>query len=188
MPGCLKFCRKNSACSRTDAAGSFANRRAELRTAPGKSALISTIALATVLFVGCSSYEEEISAIEETINAFKPAIAALSDKLMVLVGKARKGSIDRAAQRFVKQGVPKELALTVARLRTLGAACDIVETARVLNLDGEPIQGLYAAGNVMASAMGMTYGGAGGTIGPGMVFGYLAGRHAAKLAQMRRNR
>ncbi|MBI1179706.1 MAG: FAD-dependent oxidoreductase [Alphaproteobacteria bacterium] len=52
--------------------------------------------------------------------------------------------------------------------------------ARVLDLDGAPIPGLYAAGNVMASAMGMTYGGAGGTLGPGMVFGYLAGRHAAE--------
>jgi 3-oxosteroid 1-dehydrogenase len=50
---------------------------------------------------------------------------------------------------------------------------------RVLDLDGRPIVGLYAAGNVMASVMGMTYGGAGGTLGPGMVFGYLAGRHAA---------
>ena len=30
-------------------------------------------------------------------------------------------------------------------------------------------------GNVMASPMGMTYGGAGGTIAPGMVFGFLAG-------------
>ena len=40
---------------------------------------------------------------------------------------------------------------------------------------------LYAAGNVMASAMGMTYGGAGGTLGPGMVFGFAAGRHAARL-------
>jgi hypothetical protein len=31
----------------------------------------------------------------------------------------------------------------------------------------------------MASAMGMTYGGGGGTLAPGMVFGFLAGRHAA---------
>jgi succinate dehydrogenase/fumarate reductase flavoprotein subunit len=53
--------------------------------------------------------------------------------------------------------------------------------ANVLDVDGAPIPGLYAAGNVMASAMGMTYGGPGGTIAPGMVFGFLAGRHAAGL-------
>jgi succinate dehydrogenase/fumarate reductase flavoprotein subunit len=51
--------------------------------------------------------------------------------------------------------------------------------ARVLDLDGRPIHGLYAAGNVMGSPFGMTYGGPGGTLGPAMVFGYLAGRHAA---------
>jgi 3-oxosteroid 1-dehydrogenase len=51
--------------------------------------------------------------------------------------------------------------------------------ARVLDFDGEPIHGLYAAGNVMASPFGMTYGGPGGTLAPGMVFGFLAGRHAA---------
>ena len=51
--------------------------------------------------------------------------------------------------------------------------------ANVLDVDGRPIPGLYAAGNVMSSPMGMTYGGAGGTIAPGMVFGFLAGRHAA---------
>jgi len=51
--------------------------------------------------------------------------------------------------------------------------------ANVLDVDGQPIEGLYAAGNVMASPMGMTYGGAGGTIAPGMVFGFLAGRHAS---------
>ena len=48
--------------------------------------------------------------------------------------------------------------------------------ARVLDVDGNVIPGLYAAGNAMASPMGMTYGGAGGTLGPAMVFGYLAGR------------
>lgn len=53
------------------------------------------------------------------------------------------------------------------------------EEGRVLNVDGEVIGGLYAAGNAMGSIMGMTYGGHGGTLGPGLVFGYLAGRHAA---------
>ncbi len=52
----------------------------------------------------------------------------------------------------------------------------------MLSVDGGPIAGLYAAGNVMASAMGMTYGGPGGTIAPGMVFGFLAGRHAARVS------
>lgn len=51
---------------------------------------------------------------------------------------------------------------------------------RVLDLAGAPIPGLYAAGNAMAGATGMVYGGAGGTLGPGMVFGYRAGRHAAE--------
>jgi 3-oxosteroid 1-dehydrogenase len=51
--------------------------------------------------------------------------------------------------------------------------------ARVIDLDGQPIPGLYAAGNAMASPFGMTYGGPGGTLGPAMVFGFLAGRHAA---------
>ncbi|HEY3262896.1 MAG TPA: FAD-dependent oxidoreductase [Pseudonocardiaceae bacterium] len=51
---------------------------------------------------------------------------------------------------------------------------------QVVDVDGRPIPGLYAAGNAMASVMGMTYGGAGGTLGPALVFGYLAGRHAAR--------
>ncbi len=55
--------------------------------------------------------------------------------------------------------------------------------ARVLDHDGNVIPGLYAAGNTMASAFGMTYGGPGGTLGPAMTFGYLAGRHAASRAK-----
>jgi succinate dehydrogenase/fumarate reductase flavoprotein subunit len=50
---------------------------------------------------------------------------------------------------------------------------------QVLHVSGELIPGLYAAGNAMASVMGMAYGGAGGTLGPGQVFGYRAGHHAA---------
>jgi succinate dehydrogenase/fumarate reductase flavoprotein subunit len=50
----------------------------------------------------------------------------------------------------------------------------------VLDHAGQPIPGLYAAGNAMACVTGMAYGGAGGTLGPAMVFGYLSGRHAAR--------
>ncbi|RZJ96126.1 MAG: FAD-binding protein [Novosphingobium sp.] len=49
--------------------------------------------------------------------------------------------------------------------------------AQVLDWQGEPIPGLYAAGNAMAAVLGEGYGGAGGTLGPGMTFGYLAGKH-----------
>ena len=49
----------------------------------------------------------------------------------------------------------------------------------VLDVDGDVIPGLYAAGNAMAAPTGMVYGGAGGTLGPALVFGYLAGRAAA---------
>lgn len=48
------------------------------------------------------------------------------------------------------------------------------ERARVLRADGSAIQGLYAAGNVSAAVMGHTYAGPGATIGPALVFGYLA--------------
>ncbi|MGH3450515.1 MAG: FAD-binding protein, partial [Haloechinothrix sp.] len=45
---------------------------------------------------------------------------------------------------------------------------------RVLREDGSEIAGLYAAGNAGAPVMGHTYAGPGATIGPAMVFGYLA--------------
>ncbi|MFN3469989.1 MAG: FAD-binding protein, partial [Novosphingobium sp.] len=49
--------------------------------------------------------------------------------------------------------------------------------AQVVDWQGNPIPGLYAAGNAMASVLGDIYGGAGGTLGPGMTFGYIAGKH-----------
>ncbi|WP_422745932.1 FAD-dependent oxidoreductase [Mycobacterium sp. WMMD1722] len=50
---------------------------------------------------------------------------------------------------------------------------------RVLHVSGCPIPGLFAAGNAMAGATGKAYGGAGGTLGPAMVFGVRAGHAAA---------
>jgi 3-oxosteroid 1-dehydrogenase len=51
--------------------------------------------------------------------------------------------------------------------------------ARVLRADGSVIDGLYAAGNASAAVMGRTYAGPGATIGPAMVFDYLAAEHLA---------
>jgi len=48
------------------------------------------------------------------------------------------------------------------------------EKARVLRADGSVLEGLYAAGNVSSAVMGNTYAGPGATIGPALVFGYLA--------------
>ncbi|MGA3487704.1 3-ketosteroid-delta-1-dehydrogenase [Micromonosporaceae bacterium DT55] len=50
---------------------------------------------------------------------------------------------------------------------------------RALSTTGAPIPGLYAIGNAAANAFGNTYPGAGATIGQGLVYGYIVGRHAA---------
>ncbi|WP_424309214.1 FAD-binding protein [Gordonia sp. (in: high G+C Gram-positive bacteria)] len=49
----------------------------------------------------------------------------------------------------------------------------------VLDVDGSVIPGLWAVGNAMAAPTGMVYGGAGGTLGPALVFGFRGGRSAA---------
>lgn len=62
----------------------------------------------------------------------------------------------------------------------IGAAMGLVtdSEARVLDADDRPIPGLYAVGNDMQSVMGGAYPGPGVTVGPGLVFAYLAARHA----------
>jgi len=46
--------------------------------------------------------------------------------------------------------------------------------------NGQPVPGLFAVGNAAANPMGAAYPGAGGTIGPHIVFGRRAGRSAAE--------
>jgi 3-oxosteroid 1-dehydrogenase len=51
---------------------------------------------------------------------------------------------------------------------------------RALDTEGQVIPGLYAAGNAGGAPTRGFYGGAGGTISLGLVFGHLAGREAAR--------
>jgi len=62
----------------------------------------------------------------------------------------------------------------------IGAATGLVTDgdARVLDVNGVAIEGLYACGNDMHSIMGGVYPAPGITLGPAITFGYLAARHA----------
>jgi hypothetical protein len=66
----------------------------------------------------------------------------------------------------------------------VGAAAGLVTDtdARMLDARGQVIDGLYAVGNDMQSVMGGVHAGPGSTLGPGLVFAYLAARHAAARA------
>ena len=52
--------------------------------------------------------------------------------------------------------------------------------AQVLNVYGAVIPGFYGAGNVISNPTGSVYAGAGGTLGPALTFGYIAGQSAAR--------
>jgi 3-oxosteroid 1-dehydrogenase len=55
--------------------------------------------------------------------------------------------------------------------------------ARVLRQDGSVIPGLYATGISTASVMGRAYPGAGASVGPSFVWGYVAAKHAMEAAK-----
>nr|WP_225931959.1 FAD-binding protein [Pseudomonas anuradhapurensis] len=54
-------------------------------------------------------------------------------------------------------------------------------SARALDHAAQPVLGLYAVGNDMGSVTGGYYPSGGITLGPGMTFGYLAGRALSGL-------
>lgn len=60
--------------------------------------------------------------------------------------------------------------------------------AQVVGENDKPVNGLYAAGNNAASAMGESYPGAGVTLMPAMTFGYLAARHITRTNNEIRDR
>ncbi|WFL77679.1 FAD-dependent oxidoreductase [Altererythrobacter arenosus] len=80
------------------------------------------------------------------------------------------GAVERAP--FYAVEIHMGLLGTNGGARTDGAAC-------ILGHDSKPIPGLFGAGNAIACPTGGIYAGAGGTLGPALTFGYIAGRSAA---------
>ena len=72
--------------------------------------------------------------------------------------------------------------ITVSDLGT-AAGLSTDASGRVLDAAGAPVAGLFACGNDMASVMEGAYPGPGITLGPALVFGYLAGRAVAAEAR-----
>jgi 3-oxosteroid 1-dehydrogenase len=54
-----------------------------------------------------------------------------------------------------------------------GAVID--DRGRIIDFEGNPIPGLFGAGNSVASPVALAYPGGGGSLGPGVTFGYVAG-------------
>jgi succinate dehydrogenase/fumarate reductase flavoprotein subunit len=93
-------------------------------------------------------------------------------------GEVRDGA-NNTMHRFRDSGPYHSMLLVAGALDTNGGPRTNT-SSQVLDTRGEPIPGLYGAGNCVASPAGQAYWGPGATIGCGLVFGYIAGRACAQ--------
>ncbi|MFN8036460.1 MAG: FAD-dependent oxidoreductase [Acidimicrobiia bacterium] len=99
-------------------------------------------------------------------------------------GPVRPGSPNITMAPFADEGPYHCVVVGAALLDTNGGP--VINTrAQVVDPRGEPIPGLYGAGNCVASPAGQAYWGPGATIGLGITYGYLAGLSAAGEPQKR---
>jgi predicted oxidoreductase len=124
----------------------------------------------------------DAAGLEATVRQFNPSAADGQDPAF--------GKGSRAYNRFqgdalhgpnpciapIERGPFYAIKMVIGDLGTY-AGIKTDENARALDANDHAIEGLYAAGNDMASIMGGNYPGAGITLGPALTFGYIAGRH-----------
>ncbi|SEH76005.1 FAD binding domain-containing protein [Mycolicibacterium rutilum] len=120
--------------------------------------------------------------LEATVNRFNEFAARGDDDDF---GRGRE-AFDRAFTGGASPLVPidtppyRAAAFGVSDLGTKGGLRTDAD-ARVLDTDGVPIAGLYAAGNTMAAVSGETYPGGGNPIGASLLFSHRAALHMAGI-------
>ena len=121
--------------------------------------------------------------LHDSMGLLHPAwtsISSAAGRHSRMLGRVRHGA-RRGTVRCIQSRVPVPyyaVLLGAGTLDTCGGPITNVD-GHVLRPDGSAVPGLFGAGNCVASAAGRGYWGAGGTIGPALVFGYLAGLGAA---------
>lgn len=91
-------------------------------------------------------------------------------------GRHERGLMSPGAVKPLTQAPFYAVAIHPGMLGTNGGP-RLDRNGQVLRLGGGVIGGLYAAGNTAANVFGWAYPSGGGTLGNGLVFGFLAGRH-----------
>jgi succinate dehydrogenase/fumarate reductase flavoprotein subunit len=146
---------------------------------------------------GDAKRAETLEELAEKIGIDPAALRATADRYNELARKGHDDDFGRGETAYdryygdhslpnpnlaeVKKAPFYAFALRPGDLGTKGGLLTDVD-ARVVREDGSTIAGLFAAGNVSASVMGTSYAGPGATIGPAMVFAYLAALAMASAA------
>ncbi len=99
-------------------------------------------------------------------------------------GPNREGAPNPTIAEFAEDGPYRCIIVCAGMLDTNGGPVTNPR-GQVIDAAGAPIPGLYGAGNCVASPAGQGYWGPGATIGLGITFGHLAGRHAAAEPEKR---
>jgi len=81
--------------------------------------------------------------IAAAVSRFSPGIAALDQELPKLLAPAESAALRRAAERFVAQGVPADLATRVASLSALHSGLDVIEVASAHDETVEAVAAVY---------------------------------------------
>jgi glutamate dehydrogenase len=83
--------------------------------------------------------------IASTVSRFAPGIASLAEELPKLLAPADSEALDRLADRFVRNGVPAELATRVASLDALFSGLNVIEVASACGETVETVAAVYFA-------------------------------------------